>query len=92
MSYVRAEDILPKELIEAIQKYVNGQAIYIPTMEKKLWGSMTDTKQFLSDRNEQIFHKHEQGVTTMELAMEYALSEKSVQRIIRNIRKQDIAS
>lgn len=25
MSYVRAEDVLPKELIETIQQYVNGK-------------------------------------------------------------------
>lgn len=35
MSYVRAEDVLPKELIETIQQYVSGQSIYIPCKEKK---------------------------------------------------------
>ena len=30
MSYIRAEEVLPKELIETIQQYVNGKAIYIP--------------------------------------------------------------
>ena len=34
MSYVKAEDILPRELIEAIQQYVDGRSIYIPTKEK----------------------------------------------------------
>lgn len=38
MSYVKAEEILPKELLEAIQQYVNGQVIYIPCKEKKDWG------------------------------------------------------
>ena len=28
MSYVRAEEILPKELIETIQQYVSGKSIY----------------------------------------------------------------
>ena len=27
MSYIRAEEVLPKELIETIQQYVNGKAI-----------------------------------------------------------------
>lgn len=38
MSYVKAEEILPRELLEAIQQYVNGQVIYIPCKEKKDWG------------------------------------------------------
>ncbi len=29
MSYIRAEEVLLKELIETIQQYVNGKAIYI---------------------------------------------------------------
>lgn len=28
MSYVNAEDVLPKILVEEIQKYVDGQLIY----------------------------------------------------------------
>lgn len=35
MSYVSAENVLPKELIETIQQYVSGQSIYIPCKEKK---------------------------------------------------------
>ena len=30
MSYIRAEEVLPKELIEAIQQYISGENIYIP--------------------------------------------------------------
>lgn len=51
MSYIRAEEVLPKELIETIQQYVNGKAIYIPSISKKEWGSHTDTKQYLIQRN-----------------------------------------
>ena len=35
MSYISAEDILPKELIETIQQYVSGKSIYIPCKEKR---------------------------------------------------------
>lgn len=34
MSYISAEDVLPKELIETIQQYVSGKSIYIPCKEK----------------------------------------------------------
>ena len=30
MSYIRAEEILPEEVLASIQQYVEGQMIYIP--------------------------------------------------------------
>lgn len=30
MGYIRAEKILPQEIIELIQQYVDGENIYIP--------------------------------------------------------------
>ena len=83
MSYVRAEDILPKELIETIQQYVSGKSIYIPCKEKKDWGSQTKIKQYYKLRNLEICTKYKQGISVKILAIEYALSEKSIQRIIR---------
>ncbi len=91
MSYLRAEEILPKELLEAVQQYVNGQSVYIPAKEKSDWGSGTDTKQILDVRNREIFEKHLTGASVQTLADEYALSEKSIQRIVREQRTQNIA-
>ena len=51
MSYIKAEDILPKELLETIQQFVDGQLIYIPCKEKQEWGSGTNTKVFFRERN-----------------------------------------
>ena len=84
MSYISAEDILPKELIEMIQQYVSGKSIYIPSKEKKVWGSRTNTKQYYKIRNHEICEKHRQGISVKVLATEYSLSEKSIQRIIRD--------
>ncbi len=83
MSYIRAEEVLPKELIETIQQYVNGKAIYIPTTSKKEWGSHTDTRQYLSQRNHEIVQRYQSGSSTANLAKQFSLSEKSIQRIIR---------
>lgn len=33
MSYISAEEVLPKELIETIQQYVSGKSIYIPYLK-----------------------------------------------------------
>ena len=83
MSYISAEDILPKELIEMIQQYVSGKSIYIPCKEKKVWGSQTKTKQYYVIRNKEIYTKYKKGISVKTLAYEYYLSEKSIRRILR---------
>ncbi len=83
MSYISAEEILPKELIETIQRYVSGKSIYIPSKEKKNWGSGTETKQYYEARNREICERHKDGVSVKELATTYSLSQKSIQRILR---------
>ena len=87
MSYISAEDILPKELIETIQQYISGKSIYIPCKEKKVWGSETKTRQFYVERNYAIYKKHKKGVSVKKLAEEYSLSVKSIQRIIRTVKQ-----
>ncbi len=84
MSYIKAEEVLPKELIETIQQYVSGKSIYIPCKEKKVWGSQTKIKRYYKERNHEIHEKHKKGVSIKTLASEYSLSEKSIQRILRN--------
>lgn len=83
MNYIRAEEVLPVELIETIQQYVSGKSIYIPCKEKKVWGSQTKTKQYYKMRNREICIKHKNGASIKTLADSYSLTEKSVQRIIR---------
>ena len=83
MSYISAEEILPKELIEMIQQYVSGKSIYVPSKEKKVWGSQTKTREYYRIRNREICAKHKSGISIEMLASEYSLSEKSIQRIIR---------
>lgn len=90
MSYINAKEILPKELLEQLQKYVEGNYLYIPRKEelKKAWGSETETKQALSQRNEQIYLKYLDGQSCTALAECYFLSVKSIQRIITNAKKE----
>lgn len=86
MSYMRAEDILPKELLELVQQYVDGQMIYIPRKSEshRSWGTGTETKKYLTNRSRKIYQEYLSGITVKELAERYFLAEKSVQRIIRN--------
>ncbi|MDR7855159.1 CD3324 family protein [Tissierella sp.] len=90
MSYKRAEDIFPVEIIELIYKYVDGGCIYIPRKENKRreWGAKTTIRMELDIRNQQIYTDYQQGYTAIELANKYFLSEKSIQRIILLMKKQ----
>ena len=89
MSYIRADEILPKELLEAIQQYVDGQVIYIPRKEKQEWGSGTSAREFFRERNERIYRAFQEGVGVEELSRRFSLSRKSIQRILR---KQKLAA
>ncbi len=84
MSYIKADNILPKEMIELIQKYVDGEYIYIPRKEcnRKTWGETTTIKSETDYRNHTIYTKYKNGLNIYELANEYFLSVKSIQRII----------
>lgn len=85
MSYIRAEEILPEEVLAAIQQYVEGQMIYIPKKSdsRRKWGTGTDTRKNLEIRNARMYEMYCKGTTVKELADEFFLTEKSVQRIIR---------
>ena len=85
MSQLRAEEILPRELIETIQQYVSGKSIYIPCREKKDWGSQTQSRQYYGMRNHEICEKYKNGTSVVELATEYSLSEKSIQNQLKYI-------
>ena len=83
MRYIRADEILPPELLEAVQKYIDGQLIYIPSKEKQECGSVTASRKYYCDRNRKIFLQRKAGASTEELSLRFSLSEKSVQRILR---------
>lgn len=87
MGYIRAEKILPIEIIELIQQYVDGTNIYIPrkTENRREWGAGTQIRQELSERNRGIHEDWTAGASVSELADEYCLSPKSIWRILREM-------
>lgn len=87
MSYKRADKILPEDILKALQEYVSGEMIYVPKKTcRKKWGSNTGINENLRLRNEQILAEYQNGISTKKLAEKYYLTEKSIQRILRNIR------
>ena len=84
MSYVNAEDVLPKTLIEEIQKHVDGQLIYIPRKNERSlsWGETNGTREKLAERNQTIVSHYYSGKTIAELSEMYYLSGKRILGII----------
>ena len=91
MSYTNAIDLLPSELLKEIQKYVDGEYIYIPRNEsnKKSWGNNTSTRQELDLRNKKIYSDYLAGIDMNTLSERYYLSVKSVQRIVLKEKKNN---
>ena len=90
MRYHRAQDIFPAELLLEIQKYVDGEYIYIPKLEtnKKAWGENTLSKQETCTRNSAIYLDYQSGMGTLALSNKYFLSQKSIQRILAQEKKK----
>lgn len=84
MSYIKADKILPIELVELIQQYVEGENIYIPrrSEHRRCWGAATGIREEIAVRNMQLYEDYLNGATTAGLADKYCLSVKSVQRIL----------
>lgn len=82
MKYINANQILPQKLLEELQRYVQGQYIYIPIKEKSNKNSTTSYKIELKKRDAHIYTKYLEGVNTRQLSQRYNLSESSIRRII----------
>jgi Mor family transcriptional regulator len=90
MSYIKATDVLPEEVLDLIQKYIEGEYIYIPKKEcnRKIWGQTTKSKEKTSARNADIYKIYEEGVSAKVLSEMYYLSLKSIQRIIFKMKSE----
>lgn len=88
MSYIKADDVLPQNIIKIIQQYIDGENIYIPKKEgsRISWGEKTGARTELIHRNSLIYQDYLNGTTVSELAERYYLSDKTIQRIIREMR------
>ena len=74
MKYKNASHVLPDELLKEIQKYVSGEAIYIPNPEeKKKWGEGSGARKFYQERNGKIQADFQKGMTLYELGEKYGL-------------------
>ncbi|MHB1392922.1 MAG: CD3324 family protein [Clostridia bacterium] len=84
MRYVKAETILPDNLVREIQKYIQGEYLYIPSQpeKRKKWGENSGNREYIRSRNEDIRSKYNDGLAIANLAEEFFLSIDSIKKII----------
>lgn len=83
MKYKNASEVLPDKLLREIQKYVNGETIYIPnTKLRKKWGEGSGARAFFETRNKEIKEKFENDTSIYELSEKYCLSVETIKKIV----------
>ncbi len=84
MRYVKVEKVLPEHLIIEIQKYIQGEYVYIPSRPgtRKKWGENSGSREQIRNRNENIRSKYKAGLTIKALAEEFFLSIDTIKKII----------
>jgi Mor family transcriptional regulator len=84
MGYKKANDVLPIELVQIIQEYIDGDYVYIPRKRgsELSWGEKNGARQALKDRDQMIYKHYINGASKAQLAEMYHLSLKSIERII----------
>ncbi len=83
MKYKKAADILPDALLRELQKYAEGEILYIPKKEaRRRWGENSGSRTFYLQRNEEIRNKYFHKVPLEILADEYSLSYETIRKIV----------
>ncbi|BBI31538.1 CD3324 family protein [Cohnella abietis] len=84
MIYKNGRDVLPPSLLKELQKYVQGELVYIPkpSDRRASWGEVSGTRKLLAERNEEIYRFFTSGWTIMDLEKKYHLSGESIRKII----------
>ena len=89
MKYTNANKVLPEELITEIQKYVQGETLYIPKLETEYrkWGTSSGGRRMLDRRNDAIRNAFINGSSIHQLAKEYYLSTDTIKKIVYSHKK-----
>lgn len=83
MKYRNAAEILPGDLLEELQTYIEGELLYIPkATPKKEWGEKNGSRAYYLERNRQIKEKFLAGSDMEELSGEYGLALNTIHKII----------
>lgn len=83
--------MLPPHLLKELQKYIQGELIYIPkqTSQRAGWGEANGSRIALAKRNEEIYRLYNEGQSFEELEQIYNLSMDSIRKIIYKTREMN---
>jgi len=89
MKYMNANKVLPEKLVVEIQKYVQGETLYIPKPETEYqkWGTSSGGRRLLDRRNAAIRNSFSSGSSIQQLAEEYYLSTETIKKIVYSHKK-----
>ncbi|WP_050614183.1 CD3324 family protein [Bacillus testis] len=84
MKYQSAQDLLPDTLLREVQKYIDGELLYIPVKgsARKKWGTSSGIRKQLEDRNLRIKKDYQRGASFEELGALYHLSPNTIKNIV----------
>ena len=84
MKYINAKELLPRELVEELQRYIQGGYLYIPANDeqRRCWGELSGCREKLRQRNREIQMEYGNGSTVECLAGKYFLSEHTIRKIL----------
>lgn len=84
MKIVKATTVLPEELLKEIQKYVQGETIYIPKPRSsyKKWGESSGGRKLIDKRNRQIRAMFNAGMNIEQLSELHHLSIETIKKIV----------
>ena len=86
MCYKNGKDVLPAELLKELQKYIQGEILYIPKEDniRRASGENNGTRALMRERNLEIYKFYKSGTTIVLLSESYNLSEDSIRKIVSN--------
>ncbi|WP_353601476.1 CD3324 family protein [Clostridium sp. KNHs214] len=89
MKYENAKEVLPLDILEIIQEYIDGKYVYIPQKynNKTSWGEESGFRREIKNRNIKILNEYKNGKSIKELSQKFYLTEHSIRRIIRDYNK-----
>ncbi|MDX8364694.1 CD3324 family protein [Cytobacillus sp. IB215665] len=84
MSKSTIREKIPKELLRELQKYVQGETIYVPKSKKNYqkWGACSGGRKAINDRNSLLKSEFNNGKSIDQLADEFFLSQATIKKIV----------
>ena len=83
MKYINAAEILPDQLLKELQRYIDGDVLYIPRASgKKAWGTDSGSRLFYQKRNEEIKRLYKAGFSLDILVERYHLAYSTIRKIV----------